>query len=390
MNRHLDGPDVSLVLPTYNERRNLPSVIERVRQSLDAAGIAFEIVVVDDDSPDGTWQLAEELGRQDPRVRLVRRRGERGLATAVVAGWRDARGRILGVMDADLQYLPESLPAMVRALDDPAIDIAVGSRYAPHATVQEWSVKRWAISLGARLLARLALPEALGAVLDPGAGYFLLRRQVLQDVDLQPQGFKILIEVLARGRYAGVVEIGQQYEGRKAGQSKLRGRQIAEYLSQLLELSRATGELRRSVAYAAAGLSGVAAHLGLLAVGTEVWHLPVVAAGAVAAEGAIVVTFLWRELLGTAHGPDREPLRGPARERLAHWHRRRLPGGVVGLGTLWILAAWLGVPYLRAAVGAVAVNVLVNYGGGARLRQPRPVRTALHLAAAAPSSRPMN
>ncbi len=387
MTRPVPPPTLSLVLPTYNERANLPPVIARLIRCLEATGASFEIVVVDDDSPDRTWELAEALGAEDPRIRVVRRRGERGLATAVVAGWRHARGRVLGVMDADLQYRPESLPAMLRALDDPGVDIAIGSRYAPGATVQEWSARRWAISLCARLLARVALPEALGAVLDPGAGYFLMRRRVIEGIELQPQGFKILIEVLARGRYAGVVEVGQQYEGRREGESKLRGRQITEYLSQLLDLSRATHELRRSVAYAVAGGSGVAAHLGLLAALTEGLHWPILAAGALAAEVAIIITFAWREILGTGYA-GAPP--GGAMSRLAHWHRRRVPGGVLGLATLWILAEWLGVPYLRGAVVAVTVNVLVNYGGGARLRQPRPVRALAPLPSVAPSSMPMN
>ena len=390
MTRPADPPTLSLVLPTYNERANLPHVVERLTRCLESTGASFEIVVVDDDSPDGTWELAEQMGLADPRIRVVRRRGERGLATAVVAGWRHARGRVLGVMDADLQYRPESLPAMLRALDDPAVDVAIGSRYAPGATVQEWSVKRWAVSLFARLLARVALPEALGAVLDPGAGYFLMRRRVIEGVDLEPQGFKILIEVLARGRYAGVVEVGQQYEGRKEGVSKLRGRQVTEYLSQLRDLSRATGELHRSVAYAVAGISGVAVHLGLLAILTERLHWPILAAGAVAAEMAICITFAWREVLGTGYGPRRDEVPPRARSRLAHWHRRRVPGGAIGLVTLWVLAEWLGMPYLRAALAAVAVNVLVNYGGGARLRQPRPVRALPALPSVASSSMPMN
>jgi dolichol-phosphate mannosyltransferase len=384
-----ERPTLSLVLPTYNERANLPLVLGRLVRCLEATGASFEIVVVDDDSPDRTWELAEQMAADDGRIRVVRRRDERGLATAVVAGWRHARGRILGVMDADLQYRPESLPAMLAALDDPRVDVAIGSRYAPGATVEEWGPQRWVISLVARLLARVALPEALGAVLDPGAGYFLMRRRVVEGVELQPQGFKILIEVLARGRYDGVVEVGQQYEGRKEGQSKLRGRQITEYLSQLLELSRATGEMRRSLAYAGAGLSGVAVYVGLLAGLTERLHLPTLGAGAVAAEAAILTTFAWREILGTGYAVPGAGAPPTLLGRLARWHRRRLPGGAAGLAVLWAATGWLGVPALRAALAAVAINAAVNHGAGARLRQPRPVRSLLP-PSVAPSSMPMN
>lgn len=384
-----DRPTLSLVLPTYNERVNLPVIIERVTAVLEAAGTSFEIVVVDDDSPDRTWQLAEELARRDARVRPVRRRGERGLATAVVAGWRHARGRILGVMDADLQYRPESIPAMLGALDDPEIDIAIGSRYAPGATVEEWSPKRWAISLVARLIARVALPDALGAVLDPGAGYFLVRRRVIDGIDLQPRGFKILIEVLARGRYDGVMEVGQQYEGRKEGQSKLRSRQVVEYLSHLLDLSRATGEMYRSVVYAVAGLSGLGVHLGLLWALTDRLGIPYLGSAVLAAETAILVTFSWREALGTHDAGTPRGWQG-ALARLARWHGRRVPGGLLGVAALAALTEWFGVPYLRSAVAAVTLNALVNYLGGARLRQPRPVRSLTPAPPVARPSMPMN
>jgi dolichol-phosphate mannosyltransferase len=389
VSRRPDVPEVSLVLPTYNERANLPVVVDRVRRSLDTAGISFELVVVDDDSPDETWKLAEAMGDGDPRIRVVRRRGERGLATAVVAGWRHARGRLLAVMDADLQYRPESLPAMVRAFDDPGVDVAIGSRYAPGATVQEWSVKRWAISLGARLIARLALPDALGAVLDPGAGYFMVRREVIAGLELQPRGFKILIEVLARSRYEGVVEIGQQYEGRKEGQSKLRGRQVLEYLSHLTDLSRATGEAARSVQYAVAGASGVIANLAILGALTGPPGLGVLAAGAIAAEAAIVTTFVWREALaprpaGSAARP------GSGLARLGAWHVARWPGGAVGVAVLWALTALGGLPVMRAGLVGVAVNAVVNHLAGARLRRPRPTRALEPMPRVGPTSVPIN
>lgn len=380
----VSAPLLSLVLPTYNERENLPAVVDRLVRSLEDGAVDFEIVVVDDDSPDGTWALAEEMSARDPRIRCVRRIGERGLATAVVAGWRHARGRILGVMDADLQYRPESLPVMLAIMRERGADIAIGSRYAPGATVQEWSVKRWAISLSARLIARLALPDAVGSILDPGAGYFLVERRVLDGVDLRPRGFKILIEVLARGRFDRVIEVGQQYEGRKEGQSKLRGRQVVEYVTHLMELSRATGELARSFRWTAAGLAGVAASLGLLAALVEVAGLPYLAAGAIGAEAAILATFVLHEALTARRPADAE--RGLLR-RLGAWHGRRLAGGLLGLGVLGALTSGAGVPYLQSALVAAGVNAIANYVAGARLR-PRPARETYAVPSVAPSRIP--
>jgi dolichol-phosphate mannosyltransferase len=224
------------VLPTYNEATNLPRLVPRLASVLDGAGIEFEVIVVDDDSPDGTWALAGDLARDDPRLRVIRRRGQRGLATAVVAGWRAARGEVLGVMDADLQYPPEGLLDLVAAIVVDRADVAVASRYAPGARLGPWAFRREVVSKAAIRLARLALPGALGQVADPNSGCFLLRRRVIESVALRPIGFKILIEVLARGRWQRLIEVPYAYSGRGSGKSKLGPRQTAEFLSHLTRL----------------------------------------------------------------------------------------------------------------------------------------------------------
>jgi dolichol-phosphate mannosyltransferase len=232
----MNRPLLSLVLPTYNETGNLPRLIPRLTSVLDRVGAPFEIIVVDDDSPDGTWALAGEMALADPRLRVIRRRGERGLATAVVAGWRGARGEILGVMDADLQYPPEGLPGLLDAIAEDGVDVVVASRYAPDACLGPWALRREIASRGSILLAQWALPRTLGQIEDPNSGYFLIRRRVIDNVDLRPIGFKILIEVLARGRWQRIVELPHAYEGRTEGTSKLGSRQTAEFLVHLARL----------------------------------------------------------------------------------------------------------------------------------------------------------
>jgi dolichol-phosphate mannosyltransferase len=361
MNAAESAPTLSLVLPTYNERRNLPGAVDRVIRAFESTGVTFEIIVVDDDSPDETWKLAESLAMSDPRIRVVRRRGERGLATAVVAGWRQARGRVLGVMDADLQYPPETLPTMLDALDRDGVDIAICSRYAPGATVQQWSALRWVISRAARLVGRLVLRTALLGIADPGAGYFLVRRSVIEGVDLRPRGFKILIEVLARGRYAGVVEVGLPYEGRKEGQSKFRGRQVVEYVAQLLELSRDTGERARSIQRLAVGLVSTALGLGVLWALTAGAGLHYLVSAVVAAEAAILGVFPAVQLLGLVRPrPGRRGARGWW-NRLGRWHLLRLPSSAISIATLVTLTEQFGVPYFASALLAVPGTALTNY-----------------------------
>jgi dolichol-phosphate mannosyltransferase len=153
-------------------------------------------------------------------------------------------------MDADLQYPPEGLPGLLRVLgDDPALDVVVASRYGPGASRGPWSARRHLVSRAAIGLAKLALPRALGQLRDPNAGYFLLRRRVIQDVDLRPLGYKILIEVLARGRWHRMREIPQDYQERPAGTSKLGVRQSVEFVVHVARLAWET----RVIPAAAAG-----------------------------------------------------------------------------------------------------------------------------------------
>ena len=358
------APRLSLVLPTYNERPNLATVISRILVALDRLGEKFEIVVVDDDSPDRTWELAEGIAAGEPRVRVLRRVGQRGLASAVVAGWEHARGEVLGVMDADLQYPPETLPTLLEALERSGADIAICSRYAPGATVQQWSLLRWVISWGARLAGRLLLPMALRGIADPGAGYFLVRRRVIEGIDLRPRGFKVLIEVLARGRHAAVVEVGLPYEGRKEGQSKFRGRQVVEYLAHLVGLARDTGEGARSMRQAAVELGAIGLGLGLLWALTAHGGLPYLAAAAIAAEAAVLGALAGDGLLGasrTAGGPL---------ARLRRWHAVRVPGAAAGLLVLAALTEGGGLPPLASALVAVPVAAAITRAIAAHRRRP--------------------
>ena len=205
---------LSLVVPTYNERENLPALAERVHRSL--TGYDYELVVVDDDSPDGTAELAENLSSQYP-IRVICRKGERGLASAVVAGFNRAKGEVLGVMDADLQHPPERIVELLQEIDKGS-DVAIASRYVPGGSIPQWSAKRRIISRAATAVARLFLPS-VRRVKDPLSGFFLLKRKVIEGVELKPTGYKILLEVLARGKVDGVKEVPYAFGERAGGKA---------------------------------------------------------------------------------------------------------------------------------------------------------------------------
>ncbi len=195
------------------------------------AGREWELVVVDDGSPDGTADIADGLGRTQP-VRVVRRAGKLGLASAVMAGFAAAKGDVLVVMDADLSHPPEVVPSMLDAIAGGA-DLAVGSRYVTGGGTKDWPLRRRIVSRVACLMGQVLVP-----VRDSTSGFFALRRSVIDGVKLNPIGFKIGFEVMARGRYKKAVEVPYVFRDRELGKSKFGQREIVQYVVQLGQVAR--------------------------------------------------------------------------------------------------------------------------------------------------------
>ena len=291
---------ISVVIPTYNEAAVIEETLRRACRALEASSEPFELIVVDDSSTDGTAELAESLARQSP-VRVLRRPGRLGLATAVVDGWKLARGDLLAVMDADLQHPPEVLGELVRALrapgTAPGTDVAVASRYMSGGGTSDWSLARRFASKSATHLAASVLPWTLGNVSDPMSGMFAVRAAALDGVRLDPTGYKILLEVLAKARYRALVEVPYVFDRRGAGSSKLGGRQSLEYLVHLARLAGATGQLAAWARYLAVGLSGATINLVALYLAAERLGWPLLAAAPAAIELALVSNFFLNETL---------------------------------------------------------------------------------------------
>lgn len=221
--------DVSLIIPTYRERDNIAHLFERIANAL--RGWEYELIVVDDDSPDGTAEYASSLAKYYP-VKIVTRKGVRGLGSAILKGFELAEGRFVGVIDADLQHPPEVIPTLVNAVKNGS-DIAVASRYVNGGGVDGWSPFRKIVSHGATSLAR-----PLTAVKDPMSGCFVVKRSVIAATrDLNPNGFKLLLEILVKTPKAAVTEVPYTFEPRHNGASKLDRKEYARYLKLLLDLS---------------------------------------------------------------------------------------------------------------------------------------------------------
>lgn len=220
-------PSVSLIVPTYREAENLPALVGRVGRVRAARLPSLEMLIVDDDSADGTERVVQEAGCD--WVRLVVRRGVRGLSSAVLEGLRLARHDVVVVMDADLSHPPEAIPDLVQAIVDGA-DFAIGSRYvAGGSTDAAWGLFRWLNSSVATWLAR-----PLTRAKDPMSGFFAMRRDRLASTrGLNPIGYKIGLELLVRCRCKDVREIPIHFAERTLGSSKLSLREQLRYLRHL-------------------------------------------------------------------------------------------------------------------------------------------------------------
>ncbi len=222
---------LSLVLPTYNEAENLPRVLPELAEIL--KDLPYEIIVVDDDSTDHTWRVAERLSGTDLRVRVIRRVGRRGLSTAVMEGFAVARGDVLAAADADGQHDLRILPEMYRIVKEKS-GIAVGSRYVPGGSVGEWDERRHVLS---RVATRLSIALCRVKVRDPMSGFFAVDRKVFEAIapTLHPKGFKILFDILLRvPARTPAAEVPYTFRTRTAGASKLSLRVQWQFLASLL------------------------------------------------------------------------------------------------------------------------------------------------------------
>lgn len=232
----------SIVVPTYNEAGGIERLIEAVDAVFKSNNLDGELVVVDDNSPDGTGAIVDRLAGRYP-VRCLHRPGKMGLSSGVIDGWKFARpeSEAVGAMDADFSHDPKVIAQMVRALEN-GYDLAIGSRYVPGGGIENWPWRRKITSQVA-----IALAKPLTRIRDITSGFFLVRRSALDGVELDPIGFKIGLEVIAKARYGKATEVPYVFTDRVAGSSKLNQGEIFNYLRQLGRIYRAklTGGLRR-------------------------------------------------------------------------------------------------------------------------------------------------
>ena len=345
---------LSIIVPTYKEAENLPEFIGAVRKSL--KDVEYEIVIVDDNSPDGTGELAESLKDLHDNVKVIHRPRKMGSASAFVSGVKVAKGDIIGTLNADFQHPPEYLPAMLKRIDE--VDIVIASRYVKEGRVEGWSFLRQTVSKGAGVLACIFLPR-VRCIKDPTSSFFILRRRIVENAQLNPVGFKILLEILVKGSYGEVIELPYTFKKRKAGKSKFTFKDYFVYLRHLLHLMKVSGEFKRIFKFCIVGASGMGVNEGLLWLLTERMGLFYMISALLSVESTILSKFTLNELW-TFRDLRRRGVMN-ALKRMLRFNVVRLIGLTVNLTVLFLLTEFFGVYYLVSNLIAIVVATIWNY-----------------------------
>ena len=287
------APELSIVVPTFNEKANIPLLVERLAQLL--TGCDWEVIFVDDNSPDGTAAAARAIGEKDSRVRCIRRIGRRGLAGACLEGMLASQARYVAVMDADLQHDEGLLVPMLEALREGRADVAVASRYLYGGSAAGLSKQRSRVSRGSNRLVRLLLGIDLT---DPMSGHFMIPRDALEAIapSLSTQGFKILLDILATARGSlRTVELPSTFRERQHGESKLDSKIALDFAALVTAKLTNDAVSARFLLFCLVGLTGIGIHLSILSA-LLITNMSFGAAQAVATVGAIAWNFVLNNL----------------------------------------------------------------------------------------------
>jgi dolichol-phosphate mannosyltransferase len=288
-------PHLSVVVPTFNERDNVTTLYKRLEATFGAT--PWEVVFVDDNSPDGTWEVVRDLAQRDPRVRCIRRIGRRGLSGAFIEGILASSAPYAAVIDADLQHDETQLPKMLALMQSGQAELVVGSRYVEGGSADSFNKQR----AGASALATEVAKRTLGVkVADPMSGFFMIRRDRFEQLapQLSTQGFKILLDIIASARgELRTVEVPYTFGSRLHGESKLDSMVALDFLG--LVLAKLTHDVisLRFILFGMVGSIGLVVHLATLFIAHEIVRVPFAEAQGLGAFVAMTSNFILNNFL---------------------------------------------------------------------------------------------
>jgi dolichol-phosphate mannosyltransferase len=355
--------NLTVIIPTYNEKANIRNIVMAVDAVFHERSLHGQILVVDDNSSDGTISIVNELKRTKENVEILIRDKDHGLSQSVADGFSHASSDVFIVIDADFSHPPVLIPRMYDEIRK-GNDIVIGSRYMEGGGIKKWPMKRRIISIGATFLGRLLFPD----ITDPVSGFFAVKKQVVKNAPLKPRGYKILLEVLGKGTWETAREIPFEFVDREIGASKLKIKTIIEYAQQIVDIavyslsnhtSAGWKEWENVIKFGIVGFSGIIVNEGILIYLKECTGFSIPAASVFAIEISILNNFLWNDVWTFRSG--KEHSLSSRWQRLASFQGVSVGGAIINFAVLNILALMLGIDYRISNIAGILIAFVWNF-----------------------------
>ncbi len=345
--------DLSMIIPTYNEKENIQKLLENINEEFENNDISGEVIVVDDGSPDGTGEILEKLKEKYSWLKVIHRKGKLGLSSAVLEGFKIGEGNILGVMDADLSHPTEKIKELFFAIEKGEVDFTIGSRYILGGKIVGWDIKRKIMSKVATFLAR-----PFTKVKDPMTGFFMIKKECIEGKQLDPKGFKILLELIIKANYNKIKEIPITFVNRTEGKSKANSKEIFSYLKNLigyLHYKKITTEFFK---FAFVGLLGTILNLLVLYSFTEflnVYYMfSAIVAFVISATHNFILNKIWT---------FKENMKDKITSKYLKFFSVSIVALLVNLLFLRIFTESFGIYYMISQVLAIGIALIINFLG---------------------------
>jgi len=344
---------LSLIIPTYNEKDNIQKLLLELSEEFLKNNIENEIIVVDDNSPDGTGEKLKELQNKYKDLKIIHRSKKLGLSSAVLEGFVISSGDILGVMDADLSHPVAKINEMYQLMVGGA-DLVIGSRYVRGGKIEGWNLYRKILSKGATLLARVFID-----VKDPMSGFFMTKKSVLINTEINSKGFKILLELLIKTNCKNIAEVPIVFVNRTAGKSKAGGREIVYFLKNLVGyLPFKRQIISEFFKFALVGLVGTLINIAILYTLTEYLNLYYIFSALCAFVVAVTTNFVFNKIWTFSEG---------IRERIMREYISFFLVSISALSInilfLYIFTEFLEIYYIVSQILAIGVALIINFIG---------------------------
>jgi len=343
----------SLIIPTYNEKENVLKLVSQIKEQFQKEQIDGEMIFVDDNSPDGTGEVLERLKKDNQNLEVIHREGKLGLSSAVTDGFKIAKGDIVGVMDADLSHPAQKIGEMYHVVKSGA-DLVIGSRYVKGGRIEGWNLYIKILSKGATLLARVFVNTK-----DPMSGFFMIKREFVMSKEINPKGFKILLELLIKLNCRKIVEVPITFTNRTVGKSKAGAKEIIYYLQNLIKYLPYKKEvILQFFKFAFVGLIGTIVNVSIMYTLTEYLGVYYVISAFFAFCIAVTVNFIFNKVW-----TFREKIQDRIIKEYNIFFLVSLSALSVNLLFLYIFTEFLGIYYIISQIIAIGISLMINFIG---------------------------